>query len=455
MDLPLEPYRIRMVEPLRLLPREERLRRLREAHWNVFRLRSVDVFIDLLTDSGTGAMSVEQWAALMRGDEAYAGARSWEIFHRAVREVLGLELVLPVHQGRAGERILYTTLLRMRGGRLVPANAHFDTGRAVLLDRGAVPLDLPVPEALEPRRDHPFKGNMDVGALEGLLREKSGEVSFVVMVLTNNTLGGQPVSLENLRRVREVADSYGVPLVLDISRFAENAWFVREREPGQRGRSVAEIARDIIELGDHFVMSAKKDGLVNIGGFIATREPRVYEELAARVVLEEGFVTYGGLAGRDLEAMAQGLREVLDEDYLRHRVEQVRWLGEMLEERGVPILRPVGGHAVYVDAGEALPHIPSEQFPADALAAALYLESGVRAVGLGRLAFVESGDGGERPELLRLAVPRRTYTASQLGYVAESLARVVSNPSSVRGLRLKWEPRVRGVRHFLAKLEPV
>lgn len=456
---PVEPFMIRSVAPIRLLPREERLRRLEEAWWNVFRLRSEDVFIDLLTDSGTGAMSIYQWAALMVGDEAYAGSRSWYRFEETVREVLGVDYVLPVHQGRAAERILYTTLMKRRNAKVVPANTHFDTGRAVILNAGGEPIDLPIPEARDPRLHHPFKGNIDLNALESLIKERGPEnIAFILFVITNNTAGGQPVSIDNIKAAREVADKYGIPLVMDICRFAENAYFIKEREPRYASRSIPEIVKEMLRYGDHFIMSAKKDGLANIGGFIATRDQDLYEELAARVVLEEGYITYGGLAGRDLEAIAQGLREVLDEDYLKHRIEQVRYLGELLIERGVPVVEPIGGHAVYVDATEALPHIPREKFPADALAAHLYLESGVRAVGLGALAFAREREDGtvEYPpfEYLRLAVPRRTYTNTQLEYVAESLARLLENPKKVKGLKIVWQPRVKGVRHFLAKLAP-
>ena len=456
---PVEPYMIRSVMPVRLLPREERLRRLEEAWWNVFRLRSEDVFIDLLTDSGTGAMSVYQWAALMAGDEAYAGSRSWERFQSTVRALFGMEYVLPVHQGRAGERILYTTLMRLRRARVVPANTHFDTGRAVVLNAGGEPMDLPVPGAWDRRNRAPFKGDMDVAALEALVRERGPEsIAFILLVLTNNTVGGHPVSLDNVRAVREVAERHGIPLVMDVSRIAENSYLVKERDPRYSSWSVAEILRETVRHADHIVMSAKKDGLANIGGFIATRDLQLYEELAARVVLEEGYVTYGGLAGRDLDAIAQGLRESIDEDYLRHRVGQVRYLGELLAERGVPVVEPVGGHAVYVDALEALPHIPRDEFPADALAASLYLESGVRAVGLGALAFARARPDGETEyppfEYLRLAVPRRTYTNTQLEYTADALAGLIERPERIPGLQIEWQPRTPGVRHFLAKLKP-
>ena len=456
---PIEPYRIRMVEPVKLLPKEERLKRLNEASWNVFRLRSEDIFIDLLTDSGTGAMSIYQWAALMMGDEAYAGARSWFKFEEAVRDVLGIEYVLPVHQGRAAERILYTTLMDKRNAKIVPANTHFDTGRAVILNHGGRPLDLPVPEAKRPKLEAPFKGDMDTSALKKLIeKEGADKIAFILLVLTNNTIGGQPVSMDNIRAVKEISEEYNIPLVMDICRFAENAYFIKIRDERYRNKSISEIVKEMLSYGDHFIMSAKKDGLANIGGFIGTRSRELYEELAGRVVLEEGFITYGGLAGRDLEAIAQGLREVIDEDYLKHRIEQVKYFGELMEELGVPVIKPIGGHAVYVDALEAIPHIPREQFPADALAAFLYLESGVRAVGLGALAFAREENGKivyPDFELLRLAVPRRTYTSSQLEYVARSLASLLERKEKIKGLKVIWEPKVKGVRHFLAKLAPV
>ncbi len=459
VKIPVEPYRIRMIEPVKLLPRDERLKRLVSASWNVFRLKSEDIFIDLLTDSGTGAMSIYQWAALMMGDEAYAGARSWFNFEKTVREVLGIEYVLPVHQGRAAERILYTTLMDKRGAKVVPANTHFDTGRAVVLNHRGIPIDLPVPEAKKPNIEAPFKGDMNVSALRKLIEKKGADnIAFILLVLTNNTIGGQPVSIENIRTVREVSEEYNIPLVMDICRFAENAYFIKTRNERYKNRSIKEIVKEMLSYGDHFIMSAKKDGLANIGGFIGTRSRELYEELAGRVVLEEGFITYGGLAGRDLEAIAQGLKEVVDESYLKHRIEQVRYFGELMEELGVPVVKPIGGHAVYVDVLEALPNMPREQFPADALAAFLYLETGVRAVGLGALAFAREENGNVAYpdfELLRLAVPRRTYTNSQLEYVAKGLANLLWKKEKIKGLKIVWEPKVKGVRHFLAKLSPI
>lgn len=458
IEHPVEPFKIKMVEPIRLLSRDERAKRLDEAHWNVFRLKSRDVFIDLLTDSGTAAMSHSQWASLMQGDESYAGSSSWFRLEETVRNVLGIDYILPVHQGRAAERILYRWLLRGYRRAIVPANSHFDTGKAIIEDSGGIPVDLPTPHSRDRSSRYSFKGDMDVSALESLMRREHDNVPFILLVITNNTVGGQPVSIENIKAVREIADRYGKPLVMDICRFAENAYLVKERDPVRRSMSVRDIVREMLSYGDHFVMSAKKDGLANIGGFIATRVYDAYEELMARVVMEEGFITYGGMAGRDLEAIAQGLMEVVDEDYLRYRVEQVRYLGELLVHEGVPIIEPVGGHAVYVDALEALPHIPRSNYPADALAAYLYLESGVRGVGLGALAFSRVIGGRvvypER-ELLRLAIPRRVYTESHLKYVAKSLGKVIAERHKVKGLEIVWEPRIKGVRHFLAKLKPI
>ena len=456
MDLPIEYYRVKMVERIRLPSREERYQNIVSAGWNVFRLKSRDVFIDLLTDSGTGSMSKEQWAALMMGDESYAGADSWYRFKEAVKDVLGFDYVLPVHQGRAAERILYTTLLDLKKpADTVPANTHFDTGKAVIEYYGAEPLDLPIAHALDYKSGYPFKGDIDLARLEEVLA--TGKVAFVLLVLTNNTMGGHPVSPENMRETRKLAEDYGVPLVLDISRFAENAFLIKERHPNYRDKSILEIVKETMSHADHVIMSAKKDGLANIGGFIATRSEDLYNRLTARVVLEEGFITYGGLAGRDLDAIAAGLREVVDEDYLRSRVSQVAYLHERLLEEGVPAVSPPGGHAVYIDALEMLPYIKRENFPADALAAHLYLESGVRGVGLGALAFARETDSGivyPENEFLRLAVPRRVYTVSHLEYVAESLGKIARESEKIKGLRIVWEPPIKGIRHFLARLEP-
>ncbi len=456
-DHPVEFFKIKMIEPIRLLSREERQKILDDAYWNIFKIRSSYVFIDLLTDSGTNAMSQEQWSWLMRGDESYAGSESWHRFEETIKEILGFPYVLPAHQGRAAERILYSHLLtRTSPKNIVPSNTHFDTGRTVIEYNGGIPLDLPDERALDSKNPYPFKGNINVKKLKEVMDE--GKVSFVVLVLTNNTRGGQPVSLENIREASNLCKKYGVDLVLDISRFAENAYFIKEKEKEYSHLTVKEIVKKMMMYADHVIMSAKKDGISNIGGFIATKYEEVYQALMPRLVMEEGFVTYGGLAGRDLEAIAQGLKEAVDENYLRYRISQVRFLGELLENMGVPIIKPTGGHAVYIDVKEYLPNVPQENFPADTLAAYLYLESGIRSVGLGSLAFMRRKNGETfYPdfEYLRLAIPRRVYTESHMRYVASSFEKINKIKNEIKGLKLVWEPEIQGVRHFLAKLKPL
>jgi tyrosine phenol-lyase len=454
---PREPFRIKMVEPVRSTTRAEREAALTEAGWNLFQIPARDVELDLLTDSGTGAMSQDQWAALMRGDESYAGSRSFERFRSAVQEVLGFQYVVPAHQGRGAESLFFGSIVDP--GEIVPSNAHFDTTRAHVEWRQGVALDLPVPEALDPDADVPFKGNMDVAALSELLEGDDGaRVSIVMLTITNNAGGGQPVSLANIREVGRLAHEHDKKLVLDIARFAENAWFIREREDGYRETPLPEIVLDMLADADGVLMSAKKDALANIGGFVAIREDeRFFNRLQARGIVFEGFPTYGGLAGRDLEAIAVGLREVLDEQYLRHRVEQVAYLGHRLVAEDVPVLRPFGGHAVYVNAGRMLPHVAAEQFPAQAAACALYLAGGVRGVEIGSvMAGRDPVTGANRHpplELVRLAVPRRTYTSRQLEHAADAAAAVLAARDEVRGLEMVSEAPA--LRHFTARFRQV
>jgi tryptophanase len=448
----IEPFRIKSVEPIRMTTREERERLLDEAKLNPFRLRARDVLLDFLTDSGTGAMSARQWAGIMQGDESYAGAESFFRFEAAVRDVTGYPFVIPTHQGRAAERILFE--VATRPGDVVPSNTHFDTTRANLEYDGVEPVDLVIPEGLEPRSRHPFKGNVDLARVERLLAERGDRVPFGMVTVTNNSGGGQPVSLANLRAYRELLRRHGKPLVLDACRFAENAMFVKLREEGQAGRSPKEIAREMFSLADGCLVSAKKDGLANIGGFIALRDERWVEAARSLLVLTEGFPTYGGLAGRDLEAIAVGLEEVLDEDYLRYRLRTAEYLGEKLLAAGVAIVEPTGGHAVYLDAREFLPHLRPEDYPAWALANALYLEGGIRGVEIGSVMFGKRLDDGTETyapmELVRLAFPRRVHTQSHFDYAAEVIAELKARAGAVRGVRIARQART--LRHFTAEL---
>jgi len=450
----IEPFRIKTVEPIRQTTREERADALTAARFNVFRLQAEDVLIDLLTDSGTGAMSVHQWSGMMKGDESYAGGRSYAVFERAVRDVTGFAHVIPTHQGRAAEHILFSTVLEP--GDVVPNNTHFDTTRANVQDRGGVALDLPIPEGRQAQSDHPFKGNMDVAALERALAERTSRVPLVMLTITNNSEGGQPVSLANVRAVREVCDRFGVPLFIDACRFAENAWFIRTREPGHEGRAPIEIARELFALADGCTMSAKKDGMSNIGGFLAMNDEALARRCRTRLVLTEGFPTYGGLAGYDLEAIAVGLHEALDEDYLRYRIRSIEYLGDKLLAAGIPIVTPTGGHAIYLDARRWLHHVPQREYPAWALSCVLYVEGGIRAAEIGSVMFGRQPDGSERPadlELVRLAFPRRVYTQSHVDYVAEVLIHLHAMVGRIRGVRMLDAPEV--LRHFTATFAPV
>src|SRR5208282_4818535 len=437
--LPFEPFKTKVVERLPNPSPEEREAALERAGLNLFNLRSDEVRIDLLTDSGTGAMSDRQWAAMMLGDESYAGSRNFAHFEAKVREITGFPNIIPAHQGRAAEHLLFSTVCRP--GQIVPNNMHFDTTQAHVIHAGGTPVNLAVAEAYDAGSDFPFKGNVDTTALEHLLTLEGKErIPLVMVTITNNTGGGQPVSLGNFTEVARIAHAHGVPVYLDMCRWAENAYFVREREPGMGSRSVAAIGRAFFDLADGATMSAKKDGLVNIGGFVAVRDAALAERLKEALILFEGFPTYGGLARRDLEAMTVGLEEAMDLEYLAHRIGQVRYLGALLDEKGVPFLHPVGGHAIYLDVDRFLPHLGDDDLPGQALAVELYREGGVRGVEVGSIMFPE-GSSKRRPlELVRLAIPRRVYSASHLTYVAEVVGRVYERRASVRGLTMTYRP---------------
>ena len=450
----IEPFRIHSVEPLRFLSDEERRTKIRDAGYNLFNLHADDVLIDLLTDSGTGAMSRDQWAAIQHGDESYAGSPSWFVFLEAVQELFPFPHVIPTHQGRAAEKILFSAIAGP--GNVVPNNTHFDTTRANVEFTGAEAVDLVIPEGRDPAALHPFKGNMDLEALEKLLVERAADIPVVFVTVTNNSGGGQPVSLENLRGVRSLCDRFGVPLFLDACRFAENAWFIKTREAGQDGRDLPDIVRETASLADGMTMSAKKDPMANIGGWLALRDDAWAERCRNLLILTEGFPTYGGLAGRDLEAIAQGLRECLDEHYLRYRTRSIEYLSDALVAAGVPIVRPAGGHAVYLDARGLLPHVPPLRYPGQALAVALYEAGGIRGCEIGTVMFGMKPDGTEEPaatDLVRLAIPRRTYTQSHVDYVIEVVTDVAARANDLPGYRIvEQAPQLR---HFTARFEPI
>lgn len=455
MRFPAEPFRIKVVEPIRRVTREERERLILAAGLNIFAVPADSIYVDLLTDSGTSAMSDHQWAGMMMGDESYAGSRNFFHFQKAVRDIFGFEHVIPTHQGRVAENLLFSTVLKP--GDVVPNNIHFDTTRANIQHQGAEAADLVIDEGLDPTLDHPFKGNLDPHKLDALLIDKGRErVPLVMLTVTNNSGGGQPVSLANVRAVREVCTRHRVPLFFDACRFAENSYFVQQRESGYANKSVAEIAHEMFSHGDGCTMSAKKDGLVNIGGFLALNDADWSQRITNLLILIEGFPTYGGLAGRDLEAIARGLHEVLNEDYLAFRIGQVAHLGALLDQAGVPIVKPVGGHAVYIDAKRFMPHLTQSQFPGQSLVVALYREFGIRAVEVGSLMFAEPDEvTGEMKypqlELVRLAVPRRVYTTEHMRYVAESVIELYQARAQLKGLRITYEAPV--LRHFTARLE--
>ncbi len=444
----IEPFRIKSVEPIRWTTREQREKLLRAAHYNLFLLPAADVLIDLLTDSGTGAMSTHQWAAVMEGDESYAGSKSFDRFRASVQDIFGYRHVIPTHQGRAAERILFGVTCKQ--GDVVPNNTHFDTTRANVEFVGAEAVDLVIPEGREPRTKHPFKGNMDVPALEALINRMGRErVPLVMLTVTNNSGGGQPVSMENVREVSGVCRKHRIPLYFDACRFAENAYFIKVRENGYESKTPKQIAQEMFAHGDGCTMSAKKDGMANIGGFLCTNDDLLAQQEKDLLILTEGYPTYGGLAGRDLEAIAVGVPEALEEDYLRYRIASTAYLGNHIAERGVPIVQPPGGHAIYIDARAFLPHVAPEQFPGVALAIELYLEGGIRSVEIGGLMF----GAAARMDLVRLAIPRRVYTQSHIDYVVEVILEVWRKRESIRGLKLTYEAPF--LRHFTARLEPV
>ncbi|HZL52783.1 MAG TPA: tryptophanase [Terracidiphilus sp.] len=444
----IEPFRIKSIEPIRWTTREQRENLLRAAHYNLFLVSADDVLIDLLTDSGTGAMSTHQWAGVMEGDESYAGSRSFDHFKRSVQDIFGFTYVIPTHQGRAAERILFNVMCK--NGDVVPNNTHFDTTRANVEFVGAEAVDLQIPEARHPETRLPFKGNMDVAALEALITRVGRErIPLVMLTVTNNSGGGQPVSMENAKAVAAVCHKHGIPLYFDACRFAENAYFIKLREQGYANKTPKQIAQEMFALGDGCTMSAKKDGMANIGGFLCTNDEILARQEQNLLILTEGYPTYGGLAGRDLEAVAIGLQESLEEDYLRYRIASTAYLGNHIAEHGVPIVQPPGGHAIYIDAKAFLPHISVEQFPGVALAAELYLEGGIRSVEIGSLMFA----GAAQMELVRLAIPRRVYTQSHIDYVVEVILRVWERRSQIKGMRLTYEAPF--LRHFTAHLEPV
>ena len=446
----IEPFRIKMVEPIKMTTVKEREAILEKAGYNIFNIKAEDVLIDLLTDSGTSAMSSEQWAAMMRGDESYAGSRSYFRFEETVRKITGHKHILPTHQGRASERILFQLI--GGEGKVIPSNTHFDTTRANIEYSGAQAVDCVIEEGKVPSLVHPFKGNVDLEKLEATIKEAGPEnVPVCMITVTNNSGGGQPVSLENMRAVRKICDKYKIPLFLDACRFAENAYFIKLREEGENGRTVTEIAQEMFSLSDGATMSMKKDAFGNIGGFLTFNNEELAVEARNILILTEGFPTYGGLAGRDLDALAQGLKEILDEDYLKYRIQCSAYLGEKISDHGVPIIKPTGGHAVYIDAKEMLPHIPPLQFPGQALCCELYRVGGVRAVEIGSLMFGK-GDQPAAMELVRLALPRRVYTQSHVDYLVEVILHIQENRNELKGYELVEEPPF--LRHFSATLRP-
>ncbi len=453
----IEPFKIKAIEPIKFTTEEEREEILKKAGYNVFNIPAEDVIIDLLTDSGTNAMSSKQWAGIMDGDESYAGSKSFFRFESVVKKITGFKHVIPVHQGRAAEKILFSIVAGP--GKFIPNNTHFDTTRANIEFVGGTAVDIPIPEGTQPDVWHPFKGNMDVERLESFIKEKGPEnIPLVMLTVTNNSNGGQPVSMQNIREVKEVCSKYGIPLFLDACRFAENAYFIKKREKGYENKSIPEIVQEMFSYADGCTMSAKKDAFANIGGFLALNDDELAIKARNVLIVTEGFPTYGGLAGRDLEAIAQGLEEVIDENYLVYRIRSVEYLAEKLIERGIPVLIPPGGHAVYLDAKRFAPHIPPEQFPGQSIVVELYRVGGVRSVEIGSVMFgkKDKETGKFIPhtmELVRLAIPRRVYTQSHIDYVIEVITEVYKNRDKLKGYRIVWEAPL--LRHFTAQFEPI
>lgn len=452
-----EPFKIKMVEPIKMLTREERIEKIKNAHYNVFYLDSDDVYIDLLTDSGTGAMSANQWAGVMVGDEAYSGSRSYKNLMVSAKDIFGYEYFQPVHQGRAAEKVVMPIFLHE--GKVAISNMHFDTTRAHVELAGARAIDCVIPEALDTVNYHPFKGNMDIERLKKLIEEHGPEnVGMIIITVTNNSAGGQPVSMDNIKKTSEIAKSYNIPVCIDAARYAENAYFIKSREDGYAEKSIKDIAKEMFSYADVFTMSAKKDAIINMGGLIGVKnDPELYEMVKARTIPYEGFVSYGGLSGRDIEAMAIGLQEGTDFDYLKYRIGQMEYLAGKLDEAGISYQSPVGGHAVFLDAKKLLPHIPYYEFPAQALAVELYIEAGIRSCDIGSYMMGNDPDTGKQIEsefeFTRLAVPRRVYTQYHLDVIVEALKAIKDRKDTLKGYRVTWEPKV--LRHFTAKLEPL
>jgi len=457
MELPFaESYKIKVVESIRRTSREERDNYIKQAHYNLFQLKRDQIFIDLLTDSGTGAMSDKQWGGIMTGDESYAGASSYYTLKDAISEITGFPYFLPTHQGRAAENVLFSALVRE--GNIVPGNSHFDTTKGHIEFRKAIAIDCTIDEAFDTTLNHPFKGNVDLEKLEAVLKESGERVPFIILTLTNNSAGGQPVSLQNLRDVRKLADKYGKPVLFDSARFAENAYFIKLREPGYKGKTIREIALEAFSNADMMTMSSKKDAIVNMGGFIAMRSEELFRECSMYNIMYEGYITYGGMSGRDMNALAIGLYEGTDFDYLETRIKQVEYLGNRLHEYAIPLQVPFGGHAIFIDAKRFLPHIPKEEFPAQTLAVQLYIEAGVRGVEIGTLLSDRDPETRENRypalEMVRLAIPRRVYTNNHMDVVAVGLKNVFDRRDTIKsGLRILREAPI--MRHFTVELEPL